>query len=68
MTKAGAWALLPFQGIAVFDQLFKFFGLLLNPVGRPLLILSASGACRLLDQLTDVVSKNGNTIFEFGER
>jgi hypothetical protein len=56
------------QRVAIRDELVEFGGLLGDSIRRPLLILTARCARRLLDQLPDIVAQNGYAIVKFRKR
>jgi hypothetical protein len=50
------------------DQPVELFLLLGDPIGIAILILGAGLRSRLLDELPDVVARDGNALFEFDKR
>ncbi len=54
------------QFVARPGELVEFLGLLGDPVSRPLLVLAAGNRGSLLDQLPDIVTNDGDAVFEFG--
>jgi hypothetical protein len=50
------------------DQPVEVFLLLGNPIGIAILILGAGLRSGLLDELPDVVARDGDPMFEFGKR
>ena len=63
-----AYALFLQQRIALLDQPFKRFVLLRDPIRVSIFVLGAGDGSRLLDQLPDVVTSDGDARFEFLER
>jgi hypothetical protein len=56
------------QRIALLDEPCKLFILLRDPIRVSIFILGAGDSGRLLDQLPDVVTRDGDALFEFRER
>jgi hypothetical protein len=55
-------------GVTRFDQLFEFFLLLSNALGRPLFIPRARRRRSLFNQLPDIALKYRDAVVEFGYR
>jgi hypothetical protein len=55
------------QQLALLDQPVELFLLLGDPVGIAVLVLGARERGSLLDELADVVARNGDALLEFGK-
>src|SRR6266849_327867 len=56
------------ERIALLDQTLELFGLLGDPVRVARFILRARARGGLLDELADVVTNDGDAVFQLGER
>jgi hypothetical protein len=56
------------ERIALLDQFFKLLALLRNAVGVSILILGARECSSLLDKLPDILTNDGDVLFELRER
>jgi hypothetical protein len=60
--------LLCYERVTFGNESIQLSGLLGNPVRSPLLIFTPGRACRLLDELSDVVAEDCDTVFKFRKR
>src|SRR5580704_1983037 len=72
-TKASARSLIPGslllqQRVALLSQSLKLFLLLRDAIGVAALVAGAGIGRGLLDELADIVARNGDAPFEFGKR
>jgi hypothetical protein len=63
--RLGQMDLLPRERVALANEFIELSALLGNPVRGPLLVLTPGRACRLLDELSDVVAEDCDSIFKF---
>lgn len=56
------------QGVALLEQRVELGLLLGEPVGVARLVAGARRGRRLLDELADVVARDGDAVFELGKR
>ena len=60
--------LLCHERVAFGNESIQLSALLGNPVRGPLLIFTPGRACRLLDELSDIVAEDCDTVFKFRKR